>query len=59
MISRKQLEYILSIGYAKDRLAQCQNCAKFNPDTSFCNVCGCYMPAKVLIPIVSCPDNYW
>ena len=59
MIGRRQLEHILNIGYAKNRLEQCKNCPKFDSIASECQMCGCYMPAKVLIPIGTCPDKKW
>lgn len=43
---------------AKERLKVCLNC-KLLSDRFFCNICHCYMPAKVRSPKSSCLKNYW
>ncbi len=53
--------------YAVKRLEQCSKCefAVSNPfndsekDKSFCGVCKCYNPAKVLVKNEKCPKELW
>ena len=59
MITREKLKEIFGIPMAKARLEQCQGCIHFIRQTSKCDICECYMPIKVLIPLTSCPDNKW
>lgn len=39
------------------RFAKCVECPLFNKN--FCSVCGCYMPAKVLLDRATCPKGKW
>ena len=48
-LTRKQI--------AGKRYALCKSCEKFNATTKFCGVCGCFMPLKVNILGISCPDD--
>jgi hypothetical protein len=41
------------------RLNQCVRCNQFDKETFKCNQCGCFLKAKILIPITSCPQNKW
>lgn len=43
---------------AKRRMEICINCPKLNP-RSFCQLCGCYMPAKVRSPRSQCRIKKW
>jgi hypothetical protein len=40
------------------RIKTCKECDKLN-NAKFCVECGCFMPAKVRIPIVACPLGKW
>ncbi len=44
---------------AKDRYAVCQSCEMRNSAANVCTVCGCYLPAKVILEKSSCPVEYW
>lgn len=35
----------------------CIECENFVATTKQCKLCGCFMPAKVLVPMMRCPDN--
>ena len=48
-LTRKQI--------AGKRYAICKSCDKFNATTKFCKVCGCFMPLKVNMLNMSCPDD--
>ncbi len=43
---------------AKKRLEICLDCESLTPINS-CNLCGCFMPAKVRSPKSSCPIKKW
>lgn len=43
----------------KGRLATCDTCPKFVPDTKQCMQCGCYMEAKAKIRTAECPLGKW
>jgi hypothetical protein len=43
---------------AKTRYAICNSCDLFNT-FKFCKSCGCYMPLKVKMTNVSCPEGKW
>ena len=43
---------------AKDRLKVCLDC-KLLSERYFCNVCHCFMPAKVRNPKSTCPKKLW
>lgn len=44
---------------AVDRTKVCLKCPKFSKMTKTCQACGCFVPAKVLIPGIHCPDDKW
>jgi len=44
---------------AKERYSICRQCPEFKLPTRTCNQCGCFMPAKVLVPFMSCPAKKW
>ena len=48
-LNRKQI--------AGKRYAICKSCEKFNNNTKFCGICGCFMPLKVNLLSISCPDD--
>ena len=48
-LTRKQI--------AGKRYALCKSCEKFKATTKFCGVCGCFMPLKVNMLSMSCPDD--
>ena len=35
----------------------CMECEHFNSTIRQCKLCGCFMPVKVLLPNMTCPDN--
>ena len=43
---------------AKKRIKICIGCDKLN-DRNFCQLCGCYMPAKVRSPKSRCRISKW
>lgn len=43
---------------AKERLKICLECESLTRIQS-CNLCGCFMPAKVRSPLSSCPIKKW
>jgi len=42
----------------KKRLKICGICPHLSNNKT-CNVCGCYVPAKVKAPRSKCPENKW
>jgi RNA polymerase subunit RPABC4/transcription elongation factor Spt4 len=42
-----------------DKLKICTECQHFIKEKKICNLCGCYMPVKTLIPLMKCPDGKW
>lgn len=42
---------------AVGKIKICLECEHFRPGTKTCKICGCFMPAKVLIRGAHCPDN--
>lgn len=40
------------------RMSICKKCPSFREDKR-CEMCGCYMPAKVKAPKATCPQNKW
>jgi len=55
----RQLKSIIENDQAKERLAMCESCPNYIKFTRQCNLCGCFMYAKVLIPNAHCPQNKW
>jgi len=45
--------------FSKQRFAICKSCELFGSVTQICGSCGCFMPAKILIKGVNCPENKW
>ncbi len=45
--------------YAAERLKICGSCDDYNSTIKTCKVCGCLMPAKVLIKQGKCPVDKW
>ena len=43
---------------AKRRIIICADCDKLN-NRNFCNLCGCYIPAKVRSPKSHCRIKKW
>lgn len=43
---------------AKNRIKICLSCPKIS-ERHFCNICHCYMPAKVRSPKSTCPLVKW
>ena len=41
------------------RMAICRQCDKFDPKSSQCSECGCFMEYKTLLPYVDCPLGKW
>jgi hypothetical protein len=44
---------------AKERLECCKGCEDYNPVTTQCNQCGCFMLLKTLLMDSNCPINKW
>jgi len=44
---------------AVQRMKTCIQCDKFRSLTKQCSVCNCFMPAKVLVPGLNCPEGKW
>lgn len=44
---------------ALKRLDTCKECEQYRKSTQQCKKCGCFMPAKVLVPFMSCPLYKW
>lgn len=42
----------------KSRLEICRQC-QYYTGLEQCALCGCFMPAKVMLPHASCPDGRW
>jgi hypothetical protein len=42
---------------AVNKMKICIQCENFNKTTKQCKLCGCFMPAKVLIPAMKCPAD--
>jgi hypothetical protein len=45
--------------FAAARLSVCATCEHRSKVTCTCNICGCYLPAKVQVYTENCPDNRW
>lgn len=41
------------------RIDMCKVCPEFVGFTKQCKKCGCFLPAKVLIPFSKCPIGKW
>ena len=41
----------------KEKYKICHECEHLKK--RMCNLCGCFMPAKVIIPFSVCPINKW
>lgn len=52
------LEY-LQYPKSLERLGICTTCPSLEKETLKCNKCGCNMKAKVLIPVMKCPQGKW
>lgn len=44
---------------AKEKLAICKQCEKFNNTLKTCQLCHCFMPAKTRLPGTECPIKKW
>jgi len=42
-----------------ERYSICKECPEFSSTFKQCRQCGCFMPAKVLMPFMSCPIGKW
>ena len=43
----------------KKRITICKECDKFIKEIKICNVCKCFMPAKIGFSFTSCPLGKW
>ena len=41
------------------RLEICEECPSYSNHLKLCRECGCYMPAKTLLPNSTCPLKKW
>lgn len=44
---------------AYERYAICKQCLEFNQKLTTCNICRCFMVAKVHITLAKCPLGKW
>jgi hypothetical protein len=44
---------------AKRRADICKGCKDFIAETHVCNLCGCWLKAKVWMPFATCPKGEW
>jgi len=44
---------------AKKRISICFSCTNYKQKINRCNICGCFMPAKVRSINSSCPLKKW
>ncbi len=44
---------------AAKRLSICQNCMLYESESAQCQVCTCFMPAKVTLRAEKCPQGFW
>jgi hypothetical protein len=44
---------------AEQRMAICNGCEHLGPIIKVCKLCGCFMPAKTLLPFAECPVGKW
>jgi len=45
------------VQYSEIRFQICKSCSHFGKILKTCNLCGCFLPGKVLIKSSVCPDN--
>jgi hypothetical protein len=43
----------------QERYLICTNCELFESSTKMCKDCWCFMPAKVKLAVVECPQLKW
>ena len=55
--SLEKLEGLKRKQIAGKRYAICKSCEKFKVSIKICGVCGCFMPLKVNLLNMSCPDD--
>lgn len=41
------------------RLSKCENCLDFDSEIRQCNICTCFVDAKVVIASERCPKHKW
>jgi hypothetical protein len=41
------------------KMKSCIVCENYTPQNKACKLCGCYMPAKTLLPFAKCPAGKW
>jgi hypothetical protein len=44
---------------ADERKSICHTCSQYNSTVKICKSCGCFVPAKVWLRGVACPDGHW
>lgn len=49
--------WFVSEEISNSRFKTCKECPHFNNVTKTCKICGCFMPIKVKVRIMKCPDN--
>lgn len=52
-------EKIVDPEKALSRYAICKECDQFDKEWAKCKNCGCFLKAKVMLPISSCPLKKW
>lgn len=50
--------YIASEATRKQRIAICESCESLTI-VKICRVCSCFMPAKVWVKFIDCPQRKW
>ena len=42
---------------SSEKLKICEECEFYKASLKQCKICGCFMPAKVLLPFAKCPAD--
>lgn len=43
----------------KKRMEICKKCDYYNPISTRCKSCGCFLVVKTKLAAVHCPEGYW
>ena len=44
---------------AAERLAICEKCDRYRPESKICEICGCFLPLKTAAANMECPIQKW
>lgn len=60
------MEIFMVINYIKEkyklsdeRMAICNECEHLKKDSKKCELCGCFMEYKTMLPFAACPIGKW